>query len=178
MSFKRKPRECNGYILIYKPDYYLSQKKGPNKGYIYEHIYVVTKELGRRLHPDEHVHHLDLSRNNNDRANLIVLSKSDHFRLHAWINKHKLIRKKGLEDKHCQHCGKIIRLTLKFCSIKCESDFNLAKLPTRQQLCSDMETIGSVLGVGRKYGVSDNSIRKWLRKLSLPLKVSEYPLHI
>lgn len=175
MRPRRKPRKCNGYVLIYKPDYYLSQKAGPNKGYIYEHIYVVTKELGRRLHPNEIVHHLDLSRDNNDRANLIVLSKSDHQRLHAWISKHKLIRKKGREDKRCLHCGKIIRLTLKFCSIKCEASFSLSKIPSKEQLRVDMEDIGTVVGVGKKYGVSDNAVRKWLRRHSLPLKVSEYP---
>lgn len=174
--FKREPRKCNGYILIYKPDYYLSQTEGPNKGYIYEHIYVATKELGRRLHPHEVVHHLDLSRDNNDPANLIVLSRADHLRLHAWLDKYVLTRKPGTEEKRCQCCNKVIRLTRKFCSINCEANFNLSKIPKRENLEQDMVSLGSVVQVGKKYGVSDNAVRKWLRKYSLPLKVTEYPV--
>jgi uncharacterized protein YjcR len=34
--------------------------------------------------------------------------------------------------------------------------------PSREQLQADLETM-SFLAVGRKYGVSDNAVRKWLR---------------
>lgn len=81
-----------------------------------------------------------------------------------------------MEEKRCQHCNKVIRLTRKFCSINCESNFNLSKIPSKEDLEQDMPTLGSVVQVGRKYGVSDNAVRKWLRKYSLPLKVSEYPV--
>jgi transposase-like protein len=34
--------------------------------------------------------------------------------------------------------------------------------PARQQLLEDVATM-SMCAVGRKYGVSDNAVRKWLR---------------
>jgi hypothetical protein len=44
--------------------------------------------LGRSLRSDEHVHHLDLDSTNNDPSNLIVLSASEHSRVHRMIDWH------------------------------------------------------------------------------------------
>src|SRR6266700_3431285 len=47
------------------------------------HRYVVEQRDGRTLGPNEIVHHLDDDRLNNDPANLVVLSRSEHMRLHG-----------------------------------------------------------------------------------------------
>lgn len=54
--------------------------------YVYEHILIAEKMLGRSLKKREVVHHLDLDKSNNRLANLLVLSKSMHAKLHQWIN--------------------------------------------------------------------------------------------
>ena len=48
----------------------------------YKHRYVMEQYLGRRLRSDEHVHHIDHNRLNNDISNLEILSPEEHGRLH------------------------------------------------------------------------------------------------
>ena len=50
---------------------------------IAEHRWIMEMALGRRLRSDEVVHHIDLDTLNNERWNLMVMSRSDHQRLHA-----------------------------------------------------------------------------------------------
>ena len=47
-----------------------------------EHRFVMEKHLGRPLRKDEHVHHKDFNRQNNDISNLVILTPSEHSRLH------------------------------------------------------------------------------------------------
>lgn len=55
----------------------------PN-GYVYEHVIVAEKKIGRPLRPGEVVHHIDGDKRNNAPSNLEVLaSQAEHARLHA-----------------------------------------------------------------------------------------------
>lgn len=47
------------------------------------HREIMEKKLGRKLRSDEEVHHIDGNHFNNDPDNLIVLSKSEHSKIHA-----------------------------------------------------------------------------------------------
>jgi len=49
----------------------------------HEHRVIGEKIAGRKLRSDEHVHHIDGDKHNNDPSNLIVMSASDHAKLHA-----------------------------------------------------------------------------------------------
>ena len=53
----------------------------------HEHRVVAEKKIGRPIRPGEHVHHIDGDKHNNHSDNLIVLSASDHLRLHAMERK-------------------------------------------------------------------------------------------
>lgn len=55
--------------------------------YEYEHRAVAAQYLGKDLTEDEHVHHCDLDRFNNDPANLLILSNAGHGAIHAAMNK-------------------------------------------------------------------------------------------
>lgn len=57
---------------------------GKNK---YYHRVIVEQYIGRKLQSDEMVHHIDCNKNNNDIHNLVVLSKSDHTKVHSLIRK-------------------------------------------------------------------------------------------
>lgn len=46
-----------------------------------QHRYIMEQELGRRLSPDEHVHHLDGDKQNNSLENLQVLKHGDHSKV-------------------------------------------------------------------------------------------------
>nr|DAG38919.1 MAG TPA: terminase ATPase subunit [Caudoviricetes sp.] len=92
-GFKTHPPRSTsaGYVVVYAPDHPRAQH-----GYIWEHVLVVEKELGRYLGPDEVVHHIDRQKNNNDPANLLVLTKSQHCALHYQEKRHMMYRKPKL----------------------------------------------------------------------------------
>lgn len=70
---------AGGRIAVYAPDHPASN----NRGYILRSRYVMEKKLGRRLDPDEEVHHKNENKYDDDPSNLVVLSKSDHAKLHV-----------------------------------------------------------------------------------------------
>jgi hypothetical protein len=47
-----------------------------------EHRLVMERFLGRKLSPDEHVHHIDGDTLNNSPSNLQLVSRSEHMRIH------------------------------------------------------------------------------------------------
>jgi hypothetical protein len=67
-----------GYLRTYHPEHPWPRKGG----YIREHIRVMELHLGRRLRPNELVHHKDHNKLNNDLANLELLERGAHSRLH------------------------------------------------------------------------------------------------
>lgn len=72
-----------GYSL--KPNGYYEITMGENKGRSL-HIVIMEKHIGRRLYANECVHHIDHNKTNNDISNLVVMTRSDHNRLHAKEN--------------------------------------------------------------------------------------------
>lgn len=56
---------------------------GPARRQVPEHVLVAQEVLGREFAAEEEVHHLDGVRHNNEPENLVVLSASEHKRLHA-----------------------------------------------------------------------------------------------
>jgi len=65
-----------GYRLVYAPE---RVKAHP---YTYEHILVAERMMGRRLHRNEHVHHLNGQKLDNRPENLLVCTQSEHHKLH------------------------------------------------------------------------------------------------
>lgn len=49
----------------------------------HEHRVVAEQELGRPLRSNEHVHHIDENKHNNDPSNLQVVDAKDHIKHHA-----------------------------------------------------------------------------------------------
>lgn len=50
------------------------------------HRAFVERLVGRKLDRDEVIHHIDCDKRNNDVSNLIIMSRSDHAKLHATGN--------------------------------------------------------------------------------------------
>lgn len=70
----------NGYIAIYMPEHI----RAFDNGCVYEHIIVAEKMIGRKLLPEEVVHHKDKNRKNNSEDNLMVFAtESDHIAYHG-----------------------------------------------------------------------------------------------
>lgn len=72
------------------------------------------------------------------------------------------------EKTKCIDCFKEIRkesTRCKYCQGKKDYNENIEKSnrPTLKQIEKDLETM-SMVAVGKKYGVSDNAVRKWIKK--------------
>lgn len=65
----------NGYLVKYEKGY-------NKKGNVKVHRAIMEEHLGRKLSPDEVVHHIDGNKKNNDISNLKVMTRGEHSRLH------------------------------------------------------------------------------------------------
>ena len=68
-----------GYPMLYLPNHHRAKANG----YVFEHIAIAERELGRELLDNEVVHHIDGDKTNNHPNNLKVFSSNnDHVREH------------------------------------------------------------------------------------------------
>lgn len=148
-----KAQISNGYV--YFIDYEHPLAIG-NSGKVYYHRHVASLVLGRWLEPGEHVHHLDGDKENNEPENLVVVTNGEHQNLHRGPRR----------QKKCKACGKKFTVWHKrsiYCSQGCSKiGSRRVDRPDQEVLRREVEELG-YCAVGRKYGVSDNAIRKWLR---------------
>lgn len=68
-----------------KPDGYLEITRGQHKGRGL-HVVIAEQRLGRRIRPNEVVHHIDENKQNNNISNLQVMTRAEHARIHALNN--------------------------------------------------------------------------------------------
>lgn len=52
------------------------------RGFVYEHVYLMELKLGRRLKKGEVSHHIDHNKQNNTIQNLLLMTHGDHTKLH------------------------------------------------------------------------------------------------
>lgn len=169
-------RDVNGYRSIYLPDHPRSYKSGNWKGWIYEHVVIAEQSIGRYLREDEVVHHLDFNRSNNRSTNLLVLPKSQHSKLHQWLNsgapgwQHpgqnwvNSEKPNSSEPNSCIRCGSHLQEKQKsFCSSDCfHMHSRKVERPSKSDLASDISSM-SWEAIARKYNVSSNAVRKWAK---------------
>lgn len=90
-----------GYVLLKMPEHPFAN----GDGQILEHRYVAEQYLltpessvvidGKAyLSPEYEVHHIDECRTNNNADNLMIMTKSDHVKLHAKIRAQKKLNQK------------------------------------------------------------------------------------
>jgi hypothetical protein len=80
-STKLKWAEKNAKGFRITQSGYVEFTRGKHKGRS-QHVVVAEAALGRPLSPQEVVHHKDRNRSNNSVENLMVMTRSEHMRLH------------------------------------------------------------------------------------------------
>jgi hypothetical protein len=95
---KGKALMANGYIRI---------TRGKNRGKN-EHVIIIEESIGREIAKGEHVHHIDGDRSNNKLENLLLMTNSEHIKLHFKQNppvrdERGRILYMQKKEKKCQH---------------------------------------------------------------------------
>ena len=98
-------------------------------------------------------------------------SNYDRARILMNKNKIKLNHKYQPKENFCIDCGKSIYPESTRC-IQCEGKFRQSTKINREQLKKLIRTM-PFTQIGKQYGVSDNTIRKWCDNYNLPRRASE-----
>jgi hypothetical protein len=89
-------RNRRGYWLVRLPGHHLAN----SNGYVYEHRLMWEQAKGRRLRPDEDVHHVDGDPGNNAPENLIALTKRQHRKVHSDSKETSARRRRGQQRRY------------------------------------------------------------------------------
>lgn len=104
------------------------------------------------------LHHIDGDSTNNELSNLIMLCPNCHSQTENFCGNAN--RKK---INYCKDCNKVISFGSTYCK-ECK-DFHSRKVerPNKEQLCKEYKETHNFSELGRRYNVSDNTIRKWFK---------------
>lgn len=119
------------------------------------------------------IHHIDGNYRNNNEENLELLCPN----CHSLTPNFKALNKTGREDRnqyknrkyYCIDCGKEISYGALRCN-NCNSKLKITDKPVSKKELKQLIRTTSFIEIGRKYGVTDNTIRKWCIRYNLPSK--------
>lgn len=165
----------NGYPEIYLQTHHRARSSGA----VCVHILQMEEKLGRLLDDNEVVHHCDENRSNYNFENLWCFSSQrDHVGYHKGLK--ILLNEKGayycpelkhyhLNEYYCKNCGIPTKFSKKYCQKCFHISTRKVNRPSKEKLTSLISNT-SFVKIGKMYGVSDNTIRKWCKFYNLPYK--------
>lgn len=170
--------EINGYQCFFDIEHPLAHSNGR----VYMHRHVASIKIGRWLKDDEHVHHIDENRSNNDPNNLQVMSQSEHSSLHMtnrdynpnhYRNSNRNYEPKLKVEIMCPVCEEVFQQNTpdqQYCSYNCAHiAFRKTDRPSKEEL-ERLISENSWEGLGRMFNVSGNAVKKWARSYGIKIK--------
>lgn len=166
-----KIRFVNGYPAIYIDKDHTT---------VYIHILEMEKHLGRKLKPEEVVHHCDEDRSNYSIDNLWCFeTTADHTAYHD--GNRAIINRDGVyycpnKYKLCPICGKQIDYSSNMC-FNCynEKRNKESNCPQKDDLLNLLKSNnGNFKKVSTLFNVSDNTVRKWCKKHNISFHSCDY----
>lgn len=158
------------YKQVYAPFHPFKRSNGT----VYEHRLVAEGKIGRYLTPTESVHHINRDIRDNRPENLMIFATvEDHLAYHHGLkavevsNHIFVVPDKRILSTKCPECGGIKNKQSLRC-ISCEYtrrvkvNYRNSNRPPKDVLLKELSN-SSFLSVAKKYGVSDNAVRKWVR---------------
>jgi len=122
-------------------------------GCVAEHRYIMSLNLKRPLKITEQIHHKDGDKLNNSVDNLEVVSVREHYGIHRSLRPYV----------SCMMCGKKTKNN-KYCSAECSSKSQRrVERPSLEELLELVRKY-PFTKIGEMFGVTDNAIRKWLKR--------------
>lgn len=156
--------EYAGWAWCYSQGYVL-YCRGDQR--LLEHRLVAEQVYG--IPDGHHVHHIDEDRSHNRAANLVVLSPGQHW------DQHRRHVESNRRTVPCGQCGEPVERTPSelarrrtvYCSPACtQAAQRKAARPNRDELAQLLKS-SSYSALGRRFGVSDNAVRRWAKAYDL-----------
>ena len=138
------------------------------------------------------LHHINGNRYDNRVENLQLLCPNCHAQTDNYAGRN--INNKTKKKYTCIYCGKEFyrgegssKNSRTYCSTECRDKMNGRRnqyvrsvfkeesilRPTKDELIQSFKELKNFKQVGKKYKVSDNTIRKWCKKYDLPIHIKE-----
>lgn len=111
------------------------------------------------------LHHIDCNHDNNNLSNLMILCPNCHAMIHYNMNKDKKSKKLGRKRvmRKSRASGNLVKdVSGRNWSIDSRSKNRKVDRPSLSTLLAELEE-SNFTQVAKKYGVSDNAIRKWIK---------------
>jgi hypothetical protein len=135
-----------------------------NSGIVYLHRHLASLKEGRWLTSEEHVHHIDGCKTNNEYSNLEVLSAEAHSAIHH----------PKPAQVQCLWCHTMFdpdKPTSRYCSTRC---YDLSKVKDSSISKEELDALipkYSWVELGKMFGYSDNGIKKRAKALGCIIPV-------
>lgn len=121
------------------------------------------------------LHHIDGNNKNNHLKNLQLLCPNCHSQTDNYCGNANSDKTKY----YCKDCGKEISKRSTYCTLCSRLHSRKIKdRPSLNQLLNDYKELKSFLKIAKKYGISDNGLRKWLKQYNVPSKTKELDKYI
>lgn len=91
-----KKKTPAGYVMVLKKEH---PRANNNNGYVFEHILLMEKHIGRYLKKGEVVHHINGIKDDNRIENLKLMTHAEHTRLHHTGAKRSIETRRKISEK-------------------------------------------------------------------------------